>query len=72
MSTASTTVSKELVDRIGVASFFAMSALIIVCIGIGFFAVFEKFNQPNWKEACIDRGGVPVQIGKSVFDCKGI
>lgn len=62
--------SAEIVDRIGVASFAAMSALIIVCIGIGFFAVYNKFNEPNWKQACINAGGVPVQIAKSSFDCK--
>lgn len=62
--------SSEIVDRIGVASFAAMSALIIVCIGIGFFAVYEKFSTPNWKQACIEAGGVPIQIAKSSFDCK--
>lgn len=66
------TASQEIVDKVGVASFFAMSALILFCIGVGFFAVFEKFNQPNWKEACIENGGVPVQIAKSTFDCKVI
>lgn len=65
-----TTVSSEIVDRIGVASFFAMSALIIVCIGIGFFAVYDKFKTPNWQQACIQAGGVPVQLGKQQFDCK--
>jgi hypothetical protein len=66
------TSSQEIVDKVGVASFFAMSTLILFCIGVGFFAVFEKFNQPNWKEACIENGGVPVQIAKSTFDCKVI
>lgn len=63
-------VSAQVVDKIGVASFAAMSSLIIVCIGIGFAAVYTKFAEPTWEEACIQAGGVPVQLAKQSYDCK--
>lgn len=62
--------SAELVDRIGLASFYTMSTLTFVCIAIGFFAVYDSYRQPSWQQACITQGGVPVQLGKSQFDCK--
>jgi len=46
--------------------------LLIICIAFGFYAVIDQFKQPNWQEACIAQGGVPVQIEKSTYDCKGI
>jgi hypothetical protein len=52
--------------------FVVMTSLIIICIAFGFYAVIDQFKQPNWKEACIAQGGVPVQLEKSYFDCKGI
>jgi hypothetical protein len=67
---ANTTVSAEIVDRVGFFAFLAMSALIIVCIGFGFYAVYEEFSKPDWKDACIAQGGIPIQYAKSSFDCK--
>ena len=64
--------SAELVDKIGVATFYAMSTLIVFCIAIGMFAVYTKYNQPNWADACIAAGGVPLQVGKQSYDCKKI
>ncbi len=66
------TTNAKLVQRIGFYSFATMSSLIIICIAFGFYAVIEKFNEPNWKEICIEKGGVPVQLARSSFDCKGI
>ena len=62
--------SAQLIDRLGVASFIAMRSLIFVCILIGFIAVYTKYKQPSWEDACIKAGGVPVQIAKQSFDCK--
>lgn len=62
--------SAEIVDRIGLASFYSMSTLILVCIAFGFFAVYDSYKQPTWQEACITQGGIPIQKGKLQFDCK--
>ena len=45
---------------------------ILICIAFGFYAVIDKYKQPTWAEVCITNGGVPVQLEKSTFDCKGI
>ncbi len=66
----SQTMSAEIVDKLGVASFIAMSVLIFICISIGMFAVYDSYRQPNWQQACIQAGGVPIQLSKSSFDCK--
>jgi hypothetical protein len=50
--------------------FVVMTSLLLICTAFGFYAVIQKFNEPNWKEVCIAKGGVPVQLEKSVFDCK--
>ena len=65
-------VNAEIVQRIGFYSFATMSSLIVICIGFGFYAVIDKFKQPSWSEVCIAKGGVPVQLEKSYFDCKGM
>lgn len=67
-----TTPSAEIVDKVGFYAFFTMTLLTVVCIAFGFFAVIQKFKQPNWAEACIEAGGVPVKLAKSTFDCKVI
>ena len=65
-------INAEIVQRIGFYSFVTMSSLIGICIGFGFYAVIDKYKQPDWAEVCIEKGGVPVQLEKSYFDCKGI
>jgi hypothetical protein len=65
-------INAEIVQRIGFYSFVIMSSLIVICIGFGFYAVIDKYKQPDWAEVCIEKGGVPVQLEKSYFDCKGI
>jgi len=40
-------VTSELVERLGLAFFATMSILILVCIMIGFYAVFDAYNKPN-------------------------
>lgn len=65
-------INAEIVQRIGFYSFVTMSSLIVICIGFGFYAVIDKYKQPDWAEVCIEKGGVPVQLEKSYFDCKGI
>ena len=65
-------INAEIVQRIGFYSFVTMSSLIVICIGFGFHAVIDKNKQPDWAEVCIEKGGVPVQLEKSYFDCKGI
>ena len=65
-------ISTQVVQKLGFYMFVVMTSLLIICIAFGFYAVIEKFQEPNWKEACIAQGGVPVQIAKSTFDCKGI
>lgn len=40
-------VTSELVERLGLAFFATMSMLILVCIMIGFYAVFDAYNKPN-------------------------
>ena len=72
MADTSQQMTAELVERIGFMSFVAMSLLILVCIVFGFFAVYTKFSTPNWQQACINAGGVPVQIQQATYDCKGI
>ena len=64
--------SAEIVDKLGVISFIMMTTLIMVCILIGFYAVIDSYStpQPNWQAACIEAGGVPVQLGSDQFDCK--
>lgn len=70
MSTVDTPMTSQLIDKLGLASFVTMSLLIVVCIGIGFFAVFQKSNELTWQQACIQKGGVPIQIAQYQFDCK--
>lgn len=65
-------INAEILQRIGFYSFVTMSSLIVICIGFGFYAVIDKYKQPDWAEVCIEKGGVPVQLEKSYFDCKGI
>jgi hypothetical protein len=40
-------VTSELVEKLGLAFFTTMSMLILVCIMIGFYAVFDAYNKPN-------------------------
>ena len=40
-------VTSELVEKLGLAFFATMSMLILVCIMIGFYAVFDAYNKPN-------------------------
>ena len=63
-------ISAQVVQKLGFYMFVAMTSLILICIAFGFYAVITKFKEPTWKEACIAQGGVPVQLEKSVFDCK--
>jgi hypothetical protein len=65
-------ISAQVVQKLGFYMFVIMTSLLIICIGFGFYAVIDKFKEPNWKEACLEKGGVPVQLDKSMFDCKGI
>jgi hypothetical protein len=65
-------ISAQVVERIGFYAFVVMTSLILICIAFGFYAVIDKYKQPTWTEACIAKGGVPVQLEKSMFDCKGI
>lgn len=71
-NTKNTEISAQIVQRIGYYAFVVMTSLLLICIAFGFYAVIEKFQQPNWQEACIAKGGVPVQLARSSFDCKGI
>ena len=66
------TMTSEVVERIGFYAFVVMTSLILICIAFGFYAVIDKYKQPNWSEVCIAKGGVPVKLEKSLFDCKGI
>ena len=66
------TMTSEIVERIGFYAFVVMTSLILICIAFGFYAVIDKYKQPSWAEVCIANGGVPVQLEKSTFDCKGI
>jgi hypothetical protein len=70
MSTINTPMTSQLIDKLGLASFVTMSLLTVVCIGIGFFAVFQASNEMTWQQACIAKGGVPVQLAQYQFDCK--
>ena len=65
-------ISAQVVQKLGFYMFVIMTSLLIICIGFGFYAVIDKFKEPNWKEACLEKGGVPVQLDKLMFDCKGI
>lgn len=65
-------ISAQVVQKLGFYMFVVMTSLLIICIGFGFYAVIDKFKEPNWKEACLEKGGVPVQLDRSIFDCKGI
>ena len=65
-------ISAQVVQKLGFYMFVVMTSLLIICIAFGFYAVLDQFKQPNWQEACIAQGGVPVQIEKSTYDCKGI
>jgi hypothetical protein len=40
-------VTSELVERLGLAFFATMTMLILVCIMIGFYAVYESYSKPN-------------------------
>ena len=61
----------HIVERVGKYAFFVMTGLILVCIGIGFIAVYEAKNKMTWDEACIAQGGVPIKIDDN-FDCKSM
>jgi len=63
-------ISAQVVQKLGFYMFVVMTSLLLICTAFGFYAVIQKFNEPNWKEVCIAKGGVPVQLEKSVFDCK--
>ena len=65
-----TSVSAEVVDKLGVMSFIVMTSLIFFCILVGFVGVYSKFNEKTWDQACIHAGGVPLQISKQSYDCK--
>ena len=65
-------ISAQVVQNLGFYMFVVMTSLIIICIGFGFYAVIDQFKQPTWQEACIAKGGVPIQLEKSTYDCKGI
>ena len=51
-------VTSELVERLGLAFFAAMSTLILICIMIGFYAVYESYSEPKKCE------GAPVALSK--------
>ena len=40
-------VTSELVERLGLALFAVMSTLILVCILIGFYAVYDAYSQES-------------------------
>ncbi len=40
-------VTSELVERLGLAFFTVMSTLILVCIMIGFYAVYDAYSEPR-------------------------
>ena len=40
-------VTSELVEKLGLASFVVMSTLTVVCILIGFYAVFDTYSQSS-------------------------
>ncbi len=40
-------VTSELVEKLGLAFFATMSMLILVCIMIGFYAVYDAYSQPR-------------------------
>lgn len=40
-------VTSELVEKLGLASFAVMSTLTIVCVLIGFYAVFDAYSQSS-------------------------
>ena len=65
-------VSARIVQKLGFISFVTMSSLIVVCIMFGFYAVVQqaKIKPVDWKQACVQAGGVPVKLGKDYYDCK--
>ena len=65
-------VSAKIVQKLGFVSFITMSSLIIICIMFGFYAVVQqaKVKPVDWKQACVQAGGVPVQLGQDHYDCK--
>ncbi len=63
-------ISAQVVQKLGFYMFVVMTSLIVICIAFGFYAVIDKYKQPSWKEVCIAKGGVPIQLEKSFFDCK--
>lgn len=63
-------ISAQVVQKLGFYMFVVMTSLIVICIAFGFYAVIDKYKQPNWQEVCIAKGGVPIQLEKSFFDCK--
>ena len=70
MTSNDTPMTAQLIDKLGLASFVAMSTLIIVCIGIGMVGVYLKQQESTWQQACIQAGGVPIQLDTNSFDCK--
>ena len=40
-------VTSELVERLGLAFFATMTMLILVCIMIGFYAVYDSYSNQN-------------------------
>ena len=65
-------VSARIVQKLGFISFVTMSSLIVVCIMFGFYAVVQqaKIKPVDWKQACVQAGGVPVKLGEDYYDCK--
>ena len=70
MTSNKTPMTAQLIDKLGLASFIAMSTLIVVCIAIGMIGVYVKQQELSWQQACIQAGGVPVQLDTNSFDCK--
>lgn len=66
------TQSSRMVQKLGFGSFVVMSSLIVVCIMFGFYSVVQqaKAKPVDWKVACVEAGGVPVQLGEDYYDCK--
>lgn len=40
-------VTSELVERLGLVFFATMSILILICIMIGFYAVYDAYSKPG-------------------------
>jgi len=43
-------ISAQVVQKLGFYMFVVMTSLMVICIAFGFYAVIQKFNEPNWKE----------------------